>query len=85
MVIWASDLVLVVKNPPASAEVARDVGLIPGSGRSPRNTHYSSILAGKFHGQRSLAGYSQWGYKESNTTEQLRTAQWLFVIYYRNA
>ena len=64
---------LVVKNPPASAEVARDVGLIPGSARSPRNTYYSSILAGKFHGQRSLADYSQWGYKESDTTEQLRT------------
>ena len=27
--------VLVVKNPPANAEDARDAGLIPGSGRSP--------------------------------------------------
>ena len=36
MVIWAFDLVLVVKNPPTSAEVARDVRLISGSGRSPR-------------------------------------------------
>ena len=28
-------MVLVVKNPPANAGDARDVGLIPGSGRSP--------------------------------------------------
>ena len=29
------------------------------------------ILAGEFHGQRSLAGYSPWGRKESNMTEWL--------------
>ena len=28
-------MVLVVKNPPANAGDGRDVGLIPGSGRSP--------------------------------------------------
>ena len=32
---------------------------------------HSSILAGKSHGRRSLAGYSQWSHRESNTTEQL--------------
>ena len=31
-------------------------------------THFS-ILAWKFHGQRSLAGYSPWGHKELDTTE----------------
>ena len=30
---------------------------------------YSSILAGEFHGQRSLVGYSLWGLKEPDTTE----------------
>ena len=30
-------------------------------------------LSGKFHGQRSLAGYSSWGLKELDTTEQLCT------------
>ena len=25
-------------------------------------------LPGKFHGQRSLVGYSQWGHKESDMT-----------------
>ena len=29
----------------------------------------SSILLGKFHGPRSLAGCSPWGHKELNTTE----------------
>ena len=30
---------------------------------------HSGFLSGKFHGQRTLAGYSPWGYKESNMTE----------------
>ena len=40
-------MVLVAKNPPANAEGAGEVGLIPGSGRSPRvgNGTHSSILA----------------------------------------
>ena len=29
------------------------------------------FLPGKSHGQRSLEGYSSWGHKESDTTEQL--------------
>ena len=36
---------------------------------------YSSTLAGKTHGKRSLAGFSPWGRKESDTPEQLTTAQ----------
>ena len=34
---------------------------------------HSSTLLGKFHGQRSLAGYSPWGLKESEMTERLST------------
>ena len=33
---------------------------------------HSSILAGKFHGQRRLAGYCPRGHKESETTERAR-------------
>ena len=33
--IWASQVALVVKTPPASAGEVRDVGSIPGLGRSP--------------------------------------------------
>ena len=29
------------------------------------------FLPGKYHGRRSLAGYSPWGHKGSNTTERL--------------
>ena len=51
-----------------------DLSSIPGSGRSPAegNGHplqHSGL--GKSQGQRSLAGYSPWGRKESDTTEQL--------------
>ena len=30
---------------------------------------YSSILAGKFHGERTLVGCSLWGHKELEATE----------------
>ena len=32
------------------------------------------LLPGKFHGWRSLVGYSPWGRKESDTTERLHFA-----------
>ena len=54
-------MVLVVKNPAASAGDPGDAGLIPGSGRSPGGGHGNppqySYLENP-HGQRSLAGYS---------------------------
>ena len=34
-------------------------------------TAHSIILAGEFHGQRSLVGYSPWTHKESDMAEQL--------------
>ena len=57
---WASQMVLVVKNPLASARDMRDVSLIPGSGRSPGEGHGNPLqfLPVKSHGQRTLAGYS---------------------------
>ena len=66
-------MALVVKNPPANAEDARDSGSIPELGRSPggRNGKSLIFLPGKFHGQRSLADYSPWGHKESDTTDEL--------------
>ena len=58
----ASQVVLVVKkNLPGNARDARDVGSIPGSGRSPgvgNGQPTSVFLPGKFHGQKILAGYS---------------------------
>ena len=37
--LWASQVVLVVKNPPANAGDFRDAGLIPGWERSPGGGH----------------------------------------------
>ena len=57
-----------------SACNAGDPGSIPGLGRPPgEGNGYPTpvFLPGESHGQRSLAGYSLWGHKELNTTEQL--------------
>ena len=50
-----------------------DLGLILGSRRSlgEGNDNPLMFLPGESHGQRSLVGYSPWGHKESDTTEQL--------------
>ena len=63
-----------VKTPPADAGDIRDVGLIPGSGKSPGRRKWQPIpvfLPGEFHGQRSLVGYSPWGHKELDMTEAI--------------
>ena len=39
MEVWASQVALVVKNPPANAGDIRDGSLIPGSGRFPGGGH----------------------------------------------
>ena len=61
------------KNPPANAGDTRDAGSIPWSGGSPEvgngNPLQYSSMDRKFHGQRSLMGYSPWGLKESDMTE----------------
>ena len=57
-----------------SAWNAGDLGLIPGLGRSPGEGKWQPtpvLLPGESHGGRSLVGYSPWGRKESDTTEQL--------------
>ena len=63
-----------VKNPPAM-EV--DLGFIPGLGRSSGegngNPLQDSCLKNP-HGQRSLMGYSPWGHREPDMTEQLSTS-----------
>ena len=49
-------------------------GFNPWVGKIPWRRKWQPIpvfLPGKFHGQRSLAGYSPWGRKESDTTERL--------------
>ena len=65
-----------VKNPLASARDTGHVGSIPGLGRSPGEGNGNPLqysCLGNSMGERNLAGYSPWGRKESDTTEQLST------------
>ena len=51
-----------------------DPGSIPEAGKIPWRKKWQStpvFLPGEFLGQWSLAGYSPWGHKESDPTEQL--------------
>ena len=52
-----------------SAYSLGDPGSVPGLGRSSGEGNV--LLPGKSHRQRSVVGYSPWGHKESDTTEQL--------------
>ena len=60
-----------VKNPPANAE---DMGSV----KIPWRREWQPtpvFLAGESHGQRSLAGYSPWGPKQSDMTERLNSSK----------
>ena len=57
-----------------SACNAGDLGSIPGLGRSPGEGNGNPLQYSGLdnpHGWSSLAGYSPWGHKESDTTERL--------------
>ena len=65
-------MALVVKNPFANAEDVRDLGSIPGLERFPGGGHGNPLQYSCLenpHGERSMAGYSPWGRKESDLTE----------------
>ena len=60
-----------------SSHNAGDLGSIPGLGRSPGGGHGNPLQYSCLEnpqGQRSPVGYSPWGHKESDMTEQLSTA-----------
>ena len=57
----------------ASANNVGDLDSIPGSGRSPGEGKWQLtpvFMPGKFHGPRSLVGYTPWGRKELDKTER---------------
>ena len=59
-----------------SAFIVGDLGSIPGLGRFPGEGNSNPLQYFGLenpHGQRSLAGYSPWVHKESDTTERLST------------
>ena len=73
---WASMVAQLVKNPPANAGDIERRGFNPWDGKIPWRTAWQPTLIfspGKFHGQRSLEGYSLWSCKESDTTEGTHT------------
>ena len=52
----------------------RRPGFDPWVGKVPWRRKWKAtpvFLPAEFHGQRSLVGYSQWGYKKSDRTEQV--------------
>ena len=60
-----------VKNPPATVGDARDIGSIPGSGRSPGEGNSSPLqyfyLENPLDRERSLTGYTVHGVTKSPT------------------
>ena len=69
-----SHVALSVKNVPTNAGGLRGVGSIPGLGRSPgegngNSLQYSCLENPMDRG--TWLGYSPWGCKDSDTTEQL--------------
>ena len=65
-------MALVVKNPPANARDIGDGGFNPWVGKTPWRRKWQStpvFLPRKFHGQRSLVGYSPWDQKGLKKTE----------------
>ena len=52
-----------------------DLGLIPGLGRGGHGNPLQYSCLENPRGHRNLAGYSPWGHKDSEMTEQLSTAQ----------
>ena len=66
-----SQVALIIKNLPANArDTETQTGLIPGLGRSPRGGNGNPLqycCLKKFHGERSLAGYTVYGVANSQT------------------
>ena len=61
-----------VKNPPANCRRHKRCRFDPWVGKIPGSRKWYPtpvFLPGKFHGQRSLAGYNPWGCKELDMAE----------------
>ena len=61
----------VVKYLPASAGAARDIGLIPGSERSPGGGNGNLLQYSCVENPRDRGAWQDWGHKESATNEGL--------------
>ena len=73
VLLWASLAAQMVKK---ICLQYRRPGFDPLVGKIPQRKEWlltPIFLPGKFHGQRSLVGYSPWSHKESKTTEHTLT------------
>ena len=68
---WASQVALVVKNPPASARDLRDPGLIPGLGRSPGGEHGNPLQYSCLENPTDRAGWRAAVHKVAKSRTQL--------------
>ena len=77
---WASLVAQTVKSPPAKQETrVQSLGWEdPPWRRKWQSTPV--FLPGEFHRQRSLAGYSPWGRKESDMTKRLKFSFFTFTL-----
>ena len=68
---WASQVALVLKNPPANAGDRRDVSSIPGSSLrgGHGNRHQYSCLENPLAAEPGELQATPWGRKESDTTQ----------------
>ena len=70
----ASSVALAIKNPSASETNIMRLRFDPWVEQTPWRREWQPtpvFLPGEFHAQRSLVGYSSWGHKELDTTQQL--------------
>ena len=73
-----------VKNPPANAGDLKDLGSISWVQKILWRRDWQPtpvFFPGESHGQRSLVGYSSWGYKESDMTKQLMLSLFSGIYY----
>ena len=71
---WASQVALVVKNPPANAG-NMSLSFDPRVGKIPWRRKWQPtpvFLSGESYGHRSLASYPLWGHKDSDMTEVIQ-------------
>ena len=70
------------KESACNAGESGDAGSIPGLGKMPWRRKWQptpAFLAGKSHGQRSLADYSPWGHKELDQLSDRFTSFFTFL------
>ena len=80
---WDSLVAQMVKRLPATRETGFNLWV----GKIPWRRKWQStpvLMPGKFHGWRSLMGYSPWGHKESDTTERLHFTNSCYQVKFTN-